>query len=499
MAPSHRHVLTLLTAVIAPLAKASICITLAQSGIPIEYPASIDYSVDLTDYWSAACGDLKPTCIAGPSSATEMAQIIKTLHNSSSLFAVKSGGHMPNAGFASIEDGLLISTKNLDHVTYNAADQTAVVGPGLSWEDAQNDLDGLVQGRALVGGRLGGVGIGGYMLGGGMSFLSTQYGWAANNVANYEVVLANGTIVNANASSNTDLFAALKGSGNNMGIVTAYTMETHPVGKVWGGNWVFTAASTPKILAALRNFVDDYPDDKAAIILTAEHGLDGLLDLWIMFLFYDGPEPPAGVFDEFEVIPHTSDTLTWDSYYNLLKYNDFAILHGQRYTIATETTPVPNATVGSDILQELYDHWHNVTESVIDVTDVIGSIAFQPVPKTFSEKAKARGGDLLDVPDDTNYIFIEMDFSYGLASDDGRIDQANQRLYGGLGNIVEDNIGKGLLPDVYRPLFMNDAYFRQDYWARIKPESKEFALKVREEVDPKGFFQKRTSGGWRLE
>jgi hypothetical protein len=40
-------------------------------------------------------------------------------------------------------------------------------------------------------------------LSGGMSFLSTQYGWAANNVVNFEVVLANGTVVNANAKENT--------------------------------------------------------------------------------------------------------------------------------------------------------------------------------------------------------------------------------------------------------------------------------------------------------
>lgn len=37
---------------------------------------------------------------------------------------------------------------------------------------------------------------------GGMSFLSTQYAWAANNVVNYEVVLANGTVVNANTKEN---------------------------------------------------------------------------------------------------------------------------------------------------------------------------------------------------------------------------------------------------------------------------------------------------------
>ncbi|KAJ5109473.1 hypothetical protein N7456_006148 [Penicillium angulare] len=497
MAPSHSwRALALFIATIAPIAKADICSTLAQGGISIEYPVSIDYSTDLTKYWSAACGDLKPTCIAAPSSAAEMAQIVKQLHNVDTLFAVKSGGHNPNNGFASIQDGLLISTKNLDQVDYNEDDQTAVIGPGLSWEEAQKGLDGT--GRAVVGGRLGGVGIGGYMLGGGMSFLSTQYGWAANNVANFEVVLANGTIVNANEKENTDLFASLKGGGNNLGIVTAYTMDTHPIGKVWGGNYIFTSDKTPQVLEALRSFVDDYPDDKAAIILTAEHGALGVIDLWIMFLFYDGPEPPAGVFDEFQAIDHTSTTKTWDSYYDLLKNNDFFILHGQRYTIATETTPVPNSTVGSSILQEYHDHWYNVTESVIGVTDVIGSIAFQPVPKSFTKQAKARGGDLLDVPIDTNYIFIELDFSYAFAIDDDKIDQANQNLYQGMDNLVQKNIKEGLLPDVYRPLFMNDLYYRQDYWGRIKPESKALALKTRLDVDPEGFFQQRTSGGWRL-
>lgn len=65
--------------------------------------------------------------------------------------------------------------------------------------------------------------------------------------------------------------------------------------------------------------------------------------------------------------------------------------------------------------------------------------------------------------------------------------------------IVQKNIDEGRLPDVYRPLFMNDAYYRQDYWGRIKPESKQYALDARLRYDPDGFFQKRTSGGWRLE
>ncbi|GAQ05523.1 hypothetical protein ALT_2844 [Aspergillus lentulus] len=494
---------------LARLAAADICSVIKQQGIEIQKPLSLDYNKDLTRYWSAACGDLKPTCIAAPSSALEMSAIVKQLHNFDDLFAVKSGGHMPNNGFASIQDGLLISTKNLDQVIYNPEDQTAIVGPGLSWEEAQKGLDGT--GRALVGGRLGGVGVGGYMLGGklqpltmvdisliqlgGLSFLSSQYGWAANNVVNFEVVLANGTVVNANAKENTDLFAALKGGGNNFGIVTAYTLQTHPQDhKVWGGNYIFTADKTPQVLSALRDFTEHYPDDKAAIIVTCEHGL--LIHTWIMFLFYDGPEPPEGVFTNFTAIGPTDTTKTWDSYYDLLKHNDIFILHGQRYTIATETTPLPNKTVGADVMQRYYDHWFNVTNTVLEVPNMLGSIAFQPMPRTITSKAKARGGDLLEFPTDQDYIIIELDFSYAFAADDAKIDAANQYLYTGFDNIISDNIDKGLLPDVYRPLFMNDAYFRQDYWGRIR--TKEQALQTRIKYDPDGFFQKRTSGGFRL-
>lgn len=59
---------------------------------------------------------------------------------------------------------MLVSTKNLDQVDYNPKDHTAVIGPGRSWEEAQKGLEGT--GRTIVGGRMGGVGIGGYMLGG---------------------------------------------------------------------------------------------------------------------------------------------------------------------------------------------------------------------------------------------------------------------------------------------------------------------------------------------
>ena len=67
---------------------------------------------------------------------------------------------------------------------------------------------------------------------GGLSYLSTQYGWAMDNVVEFEVVLANASIVTASETQNVDLFNVLRGGGNNFGIVTTYTLKVHPMGPV---------------------------------------------------------------------------------------------------------------------------------------------------------------------------------------------------------------------------------------------------------------------------
>lgn len=48
-----------------------------------------------------------------------------------------------------------------------------------------------------------------------------------DQVVNYEVVLADGSIVEANATTNSDLFRALKGGSNNFGIVSRPLRRYH--------------------------------------------------------------------------------------------------------------------------------------------------------------------------------------------------------------------------------------------------------------------------------
>jgi hypothetical protein len=212
------------------------------------------------------------------------------------------------------------------------------------------------------------------------------------------------------------------------------------------------------MLAAVRDFTEYYPDEKAAIIMTAELTTLGAIDIWLMFLFYDGPNPPAGVFDNFTAIGPISNDCKTRRYSELLTHNNFGVLKGSIYTITTETFPLPNATVGAEVMGAVYDNWRNTTKGVLGIAGAIGSIAFQPIPKMLARKARAMGGDMIDLDDDVDRIIIEFNLSYWLNIDDATMDAATQQLYKGTKDIVTRFTQSGKLPNAYLPLFANDGY-----------------------------------------
>lgn len=81
------------------------------------------------------------------------------------LSQVKGGGHGTNPGWSSTT-GVHISLYRFSQVNYNAATQTAEVGAGLIWDDVYAALEPY--NVNVVGGRVPGVGVAGFALGGGM-------------------------------------------------------------------------------------------------------------------------------------------------------------------------------------------------------------------------------------------------------------------------------------------------------------------------------------------
>ena len=92
-------------------------------------------------------------------------------------------------------------------VNYDSTSQTVDVGPGLIWDDVYAALEPF--GVNVVGGRVTGVGVAGFSLGGGYSWLTNQHGLTVDNIVSYELVLPNGTVTTVDENV-LDLFFALK-------------------------------------------------------------------------------------------------------------------------------------------------------------------------------------------------------------------------------------------------------------------------------------------------
>lgn len=131
---------------------------------------------------------------------------------------------------------------------------------------------------------------------GGISYFSPERGWACDSVVNFQIVLANGDIVDANATSRPDLFTALKGGQSNFGIVTRFDLKSYPGRAMWGGRIVFAPEATKPLLSAFTDFKNpkNY-DPYAAGWLTFRYNATTKLVNPASVLWYTRPELQPGV------------------------------------------------------------------------------------------------------------------------------------------------------------------------------------------------------------
>ena len=182
-----------------------------------------------------------------------LAGALRILEKTKTSFAVRSGGHMPVPGAANIADGVLISMSRFDQMSLSPDHTTAQIGSGLRWTNVYNNLGQY--NLTVAGAKYGDVGVGGLLLGGGINYFGGQVGWSMNTVISYEVVLANGSVVNASAKSKTDLWWALKGGSSNFGIVTKFIMTNVPVTQVYGGLAVYQPTSLDSYINVIANYM----------------------------------------------------------------------------------------------------------------------------------------------------------------------------------------------------------------------------------------------------
>ena len=207
--------------------------------------------------WNATVAR-RPALIARCANIADVQLAVRAAAAVGVLTAVRCGGHSL-AGFGSCDDGLVIDLSRMSDVRVDADAKRACFAGGclLGTIDTATQKVGL----AFPSGVVSHTGAAGLVLGGGTGWLNRLYGLSCDNVIGFSLVVADGSLVLANANENPDLFWALRGGGGNFGVVTEFEVNLRPVTTVLFGAGFCAGDDIVEILQHWRDFMPQAPDN----------------------------------------------------------------------------------------------------------------------------------------------------------------------------------------------------------------------------------------------
>jgi len=208
--------------------------------------------------------------------------------------------------------------------------------------------------------------------------------------------MADGVIRSINQSSFPDLYYALRGGGNNFGIVTRFDMDTYEQGLMWGGLRVYPFEAQQNITHGFQNFTKN-PDPDMALI-TSFSAAGGFLTASVIWDYSQPVADPPIVqsmkgLDAFTLY---EDTTRITSLVNLTDELNETTPPGyrNRYTTGTYKN---NATLQNMIVDHFVTVFNNVEPKISNTTGLAPVVAFQPITKDISAQFAKNGGNALGV------------------------------------------------------------------------------------------------------
>ncbi len=208
--------------------------------------------------------DRSPAIIARCHGTADVVATVNFAREQGLDLSVRGGGHNV-AGLATNDGGIVVDLSDMRAVLVDPASETAFAQGGATWGDL--DRETQMFGLAAPGGVVSSTGIGGLTLQGGLGWLRRKYGASVDSVKAVEIVTADGQVRIASETQNPDLFWAVRGAGNNFGVVTRFEFELHPVGPiVYAAAVFYSTADAPQVLDAYRTFSKTTPDDATSFL-----------------------------------------------------------------------------------------------------------------------------------------------------------------------------------------------------------------------------------------
>lgn len=211
--------------------------------------------------WNVAV-DQNPVAVVLAGSVRDVQATVLAARELGVRVAPQSTGHnAPPLG--PLTDTILLKTSALRGVHVDPDAQVVRAEAGAMWMDVTPAA--AKHGLAALAGSAPDVGVAGYTLGGGLSWLGRAKGLAANSVRALEVVTADGALRRVDAEHDADLFWALRGGGGSFAVVTALEFALYPISEVHAGVLFFPIERAEEVLQAWREWVPTLPDEVTSI------------------------------------------------------------------------------------------------------------------------------------------------------------------------------------------------------------------------------------------
>lgn len=204
---------------------------------------------------------LAPDVVVDARSAADVAATVAVAADQPSLVTVLGAGH---GRLHRLDRGLAITVRGLDTVEVDAAARTARIGAGCTWDPVL--AAATRYGLAPVCGSAPGVGVTGYLLGGGLGPLASALGFSSDFVRSVDIVTPADGPVTVAADSDPDLFRALRGGKGGFGVVTSVTIDLPALSDLIGGGLFFAASDAADVVHAYAQWAPGLPESSTSSI-----------------------------------------------------------------------------------------------------------------------------------------------------------------------------------------------------------------------------------------
>ena len=206
--------------------------------------------------WNLAV-DQRPVAVVYPESADDVVATVRFAAEHGLRIAFNAGGH--NTGPIDwTRDTLLLKTERMRGIEIDPDRRRARVEAGVLSKPLA--IAAGEHGLAYLAGTSPDVGVLGYALGGGMSWMVRRHGLACNTIVAADVVTADGRRVRVDRDTEPELFWALRGGSGNVAAVTALELELFPVAEIYAGAMLWPIERATEILNAWRAWIETVPD-----------------------------------------------------------------------------------------------------------------------------------------------------------------------------------------------------------------------------------------------